>query len=121
MEFNHLLIPSMLIQPIIENAFKHGLDKNSNNLFLEIKLSMLKNNKLRFDIRDSGKNIFMGNISNKKNLSGYKVTMERIKLLNNILSDNIELIFLDNLDQSEILTGTWVRLDLPFQNKIPNK
>lgn len=121
MEFNHLLIPSMLIQPIIENAFKHGLDKNSNNLFLEIKLSMLKNNKLRFDIRDSGKNIFMGNISNKKNLSGYKVTMERIKLLNNILSDNIELIFLDNLDQSEILTGTWVRLDLPFQNKIPDK
>ena len=35
---NEVFIPPMILQPVLENTIKHGIDKSSNNVFVNLKI-----------------------------------------------------------------------------------
>lgn len=47
-----LEIPPLLMIPLVENAFKHGVSETMNNPFINIHL-IIENNTLRFDVENS--------------------------------------------------------------------
>jgi two-component system, LytTR family, sensor kinase len=86
-------IPSMLLQPLIENAVKHGISSLKENGIINVEFSK-NNNDLVVKVQDNG----AGFVYNE-DLSGYglKLTRDRIKLLNQIMTgQNIEFIFEKN-------------------------
>jgi len=70
-------MPSLLIQPLIENAIKHGIGalKNDGRLTVDF---FSKGNDFCIDIKDNGK----GFNENTKDGFGLKLTKDRIQLLN---------------------------------------
>ena len=79
-------IPPLLIQPIIENSFKHGLFHKKSNGNLGIEYS-LKEDLLNVVIQDDGIGRVASKKISRKNTekqisSGIKTTLERIDLLN---------------------------------------
>ncbi len=79
-------VPPLLIQPIIENSFKHGLFHKKGKGNLHVDYSM-KNDVLQVVIQDDGigreqsKKIAQQN-TEKQSSSGIKTTLERVDLLN---------------------------------------
>lgn len=71
-------IPSLLLQPLIENAIKHGIGMNRINGKIDIDFKR-KDDNLSIVIRDNGKGFVLEDAT-----AGYgiKLTRERIQLLN---------------------------------------
>ncbi|WP_165940177.1 sensor histidine kinase [Dyadobacter psychrotolerans] len=77
-ETSHVEIPSLLIQPLIENAIKHGISGLGEIGLLDV--SFIKNeNDLVVEVRDNGKGF---DVSQESSGQGIRLTRERIKLLN---------------------------------------
>ncbi|ODS81396.1 MAG: hypothetical protein ABS46_11565 [Cytophagaceae bacterium SCN 52-12] len=74
----HTEIPSLLIQPAVENAIKHGIASLGNAGQLTIKFSG-DGSDLFISIKDNGRGFKPGTTSEGKGLS---LTQERIRLLN---------------------------------------
>ncbi|MBS1735696.1 MAG: histidine kinase [Bacteroidetes bacterium] len=83
---NQIEIPSLLLQPLVENAIKHGVSGLREKGKVDIHF-YLKNRNLFAEIEDNG-----NGLSGKKNPNGYglKLTDERILLLNKIKGQHIE-------------------------------
>jgi sensor histidine kinase YesM len=76
-EVNDLPFPSMLIQPIVENAIKHGLEPKIEGGEINIQIKKTGENRIRWTIEDTG----LG-MSDKSHLgTGISNTMERIEML----------------------------------------
>lgn len=74
-----LQVPPLLIQPIIENAIKHGLmPSDQPEQTLKLRISS-KANETTIEVEDNGVGFLEDTIYN----TGMRVTTERIKLLNN--------------------------------------
>lgn len=103
----NVLIPSMLIQPILENSFKHGY--SYNHIFLKIKLNIYKKeNQLIIEIINNGKKI-NNSISELQKLGvGIKNTINR---LDTIYKNNY-LYSMKNLDLNK---GVITQISIPFQ------
>lgn len=106
-----VLIPSMLLQPFVENAVKHafvGLEKNGD-IFLEL---ALKENRIACTIRDNG--IGFKTAQSRKKAShksvAIQVTKERLHSL--IKYPNFRM---DELMQDNTVTGTRVRFNIPYK------
>ena len=99
-------IPSLLLQPLIENAVKHGISTMKDSG--EVNLSFSKNNNdMEVTIQDNGGGF---QIKEEQNGYGLKLTKDRIKLLNQIMKgQSIEM----NIKQKSP-TGTIVSLQ--FKN-----
>ncbi|MGE6219569.1 two-component regulator propeller domain-containing protein [Nubsella zeaxanthinifaciens] len=105
------LIPSMLLQPYIENAIWHGImpKEEGGNISLEIKATA--KDTLLISITDDGVGID-NSLAEKKhghNSKGMDLTKERINLLNKIEAKPIHLDIKQNGK-----TGTTVTLELPL-------
>jgi len=78
-----LLIPPMLLQPLVENSFKYGLQRNSNQFKLAIRISK-RNNDLLIEIIDNGPQL--NDNSSPKIYEGLslatKIIEERLNILN---------------------------------------
>jgi len=98
-------LPPLLIQPIIENSFKHGLFHKKGKGNLRIDYSM-KGKLLQVTIEDDGigreaaKKIAMKN-NEKQTSSGIKTTTERIDLLNFNTKDKLNKILIFDLRNAE--------------------
>jgi len=53
-ETNNVLIPSLLIQPLIENSLKHAISTNPDGGIIDISI-IIKAKRLMITIRDDGK------------------------------------------------------------------
>jgi LytS/YehU family sensor histidine kinase len=75
---NETDVPSLLLQPLIENAIKHGVSALQEQGMIEIDISTQQKNVL-LQIKDNGKGF-----TSNQSTSGYglKLTLERIALLN---------------------------------------
>lgn len=107
------LIPPMIIQPIIENAIKHGIRNllNSGTLIITIKDTQ---DSIQITIKDNG-------IGRKKaatldkthsNGKGLQVTSERILLLNSTNNTHLYSINFYDLETKEKAVGTLVKIQL---------
>ncbi len=113
-----LLIPSMLIQPYIENAIIHGFKTKTETGKLDLHFS-LKQNDLECVITDNG--IGFNNTGSAKNhirkndSLGMLITNERLGLLNKNSIEYIEIKNLSELDNGT--TGTRVTLTIPIKKR----
>lgn len=110
-------IPTMLIQPYVENALKHGLLHKREKGNLNISINKNETH-LIFTITDDG-------IGRKKALEikkkqfktyksfGTKATQNRIELLNYNKTEKI-VVDIENLNNQHIHTGTKVMLKIPI-------
>ena len=105
-------MPSLLIQPIIENAIKHGFKDITYQGKLKIDFR-LQNETLEISVIDNGVGIIKSSSkSNHKSLS-YNIIQDRIDILNSTLQNPIaEIKILNNTDATT--TGTHVLIVLPI-------
>lgn len=109
-------ISPMMIQPVIENAIKHGLSQQNNNAVIAIRISE-KEGLLKFEVEDNGRGMAAKNLI--KNHGGHqsvglKNIMERIELLGSKTKGGITIEDLFKQDGSP--AGTKVSLYLPILN-----
>ncbi|MGH1384062.1 tetratricopeptide repeat-containing sensor histidine kinase [Kordia sp.] len=112
-------IPTMLIQPYIENALKHGLLHKKNDRKLKIALfNALDENSIICVVEDNGigrkKALELKALKNKMHQSfGTKVTKERLDLLNYGKANPIG-VEIEDLYEAEKPIGTKVTINIPF-------
>lgn len=103
---NAVEIPSLLLQPLVENAVKHGVASLQEKGIIAIRFTAV-NNHLEISITDNGSGF---NGKQSQNGLGLKLTQDRIHLLNrSSKKQKIEILFKCNQH-----TGTTVHLI--FQN-----
>jgi sensor histidine kinase YesM len=112
-------IPSMLIQPYVENAIWHGLMNKKEKGFIQISINIIDGN-LCCVIEDNGIGIKKGKEikSKRKYLKhksvGMRITKDRLDILNDKDSLNISILDLASLNSKK--TGTRVEINLPYNN-----
>lgn len=111
---DEIYIPSMFVQPFIENAIKHGLLHKQGLKILTINIQQQQNN-LFISIEDNGigrKQSAVINQNKKIKSTGFAIkgVEERINIYNQM---NQEKISFDIVDKEE---GTLVKLCLPVMN-----
>ena len=86
-------IPTMLLQPFVENIFKHAFDEDSKHPEFTIAFKILDKNELQIQISDNGK----GNSRTSKthHSKGIAITKERLKILQPSNLDPIKIDFSD--------------------------
>lgn len=89
-------IPTMLLQPFVENVFVHAFTESSPNPKLTISFKMVSTNILECKIIDNG----MGKNAVKKTKlhrsKGIQLTKERLSLLQDSKNNSVEIDFSDN-------------------------
>lgn len=117
-EINRVSIPSLLVQPIIENAIWHGLlHKQEGSCLLTV--SFIKETEyLRIEVNDNG----VGRQSSKprpkfikkQRSSGVELTKQRLNLLSQSTGLNTRFEIIDLFDQDEKPSGTTVIISIPL-------
>ncbi|MCB9262144.1 MAG: histidine kinase [Flavobacteriales bacterium] len=120
-----IFVPSMLIQPYIENAIIHGLLPKEANRNLTVHFRK-KQNKLECTIEDNGigreqSAILNQNRTKKHKSQGIKVTGERLEILTQDMQEKPEFNIVDLYDENNNPIGTRVTLILPIIKDIKDK
>ena len=116
-----LLVPSMLIQPYIENAILHGLSSKKEEGILTIHIKRELNFIVCF-IKDNGigrkKAMEMNNRRKLKKTSyGLSITQARLDILNKKLNFPVEVKITDLYDERQQACGTLVEICIPVQER----
>ncbi|NJN50093.1 MAG: histidine kinase, partial [Polaribacter sp.] len=118
-EIDHIKIPTLLIQPYVENAVKHGLLHKQGLKKLEIHFEKVEKN-LKITIDDNGigrkKSAELNSIKNKNHVSfATKAMQNRIELLNQFTNTITTISIIDKTNQQGKPIGTKVVLIIPIQ------
>lgn len=76
-------IPSLLLQPLVENAIKHGISPLKENGRLEVRFTKTGGNNLQVTVEDNGEGFDTALAAG--NSYGLKLTRDRINILNQTL------------------------------------
>jgi ligand-binding sensor domain-containing protein/two-component sensor histidine kinase len=111
-------VPTMIIQPYIENAIKHGIMHKEGKGSLLISLER-ENGAIIWTVEDNGIGRKESAVINKKknkehNSIGMKNTAERIETLNALYGFTLKQEVIDLYDDNGIASGTRVIVTLPF-------
>lgn len=115
-ELESIFVPPMILQPIIENSFKHGFKAGDKTNEIIVNLKTKHNEFLLCEISDNGKGIHSKNIELKSQGTGISFSNinERLQLINE--SDHQEeFVFISNItDEFNTLVGLKVTLKIPL-------
>ncbi|MGB0838699.1 MAG: tetratricopeptide repeat-containing sensor histidine kinase [Chitinophagales bacterium] len=117
---NSTYVPSMLIQPYVENAIKHGLWHKKIDGKLSIDLALNNNNTLICTIEDNGigrekaRQFAKSRIHQSK---GMKITSQRLELLNTTLDQPVKVNIIDLHDKNQVASGTKVVIIIPIETE----
>jgi len=112
-------IPTLLIQPFVENAINHGLFHKAGGGILNIKFRLVEEQLLICIIEDNG----IGRVQAKKirtqSIKGYKsrgmqIVDERLNVLEHMNGINVTIDIIDLENFKESLTGTRVTIKIPI-------
>jgi tetratricopeptide (TPR) repeat protein len=112
-------IPTMLIQPYVENAIMHGLmNKEDGKGFLHVDL-LLQNDQVVCTVEDNGigrvKALEIRQQKNNNHQSlGMNITESRLKLVNELYGKNMKAVYTDLVDESGNPAGTKVEINIPI-------
>ncbi len=101
---NHYLVPNLILQPIVENAFKHGISKNLGPSILKIS-TRKKNNMLHLRVFNSGSELPLGWEFHKNKGIGLLNTSTRLMKL---YDDEVKFLIIEMDD------GVSVEIILPL-------
>jgi ligand-binding sensor domain-containing protein len=105
------LIPSMILQPYIENAIWHGIMPKENGGTIDVSIRLKSRELLLIQVKDDGVGID-NSLREKKGehiSQGMSLTKERINLLNQVEANPIQIDIKQNGD-----SGTFVSIEIPF-------
>lgn len=116
-----IFIPSLLVQPIIENALWHGLlHKEGDDRLLEV-IFTGDDKSLFIEIKDNGvgrhKTKPRPNFIKKQKSSGVELTQQRLKLLSQSTGLNTAFKVIDLIDANNKPCGTCVKIRIPIELK----
>ncbi len=109
------LIPSMLLQPIVENAVNHGIFHKKENGTIYVTFKYINENTFEITIEDNGiginksKALFKASSKNYQSNSS-KVLQERLDLLNLSKEWTIAYTSIDKSEKDSTKTGTLITL-----------
>lgn len=105
-------IPSMLLQPFIENAIEHGFATMEHGGIIDLKIEQ-KQNELKIEIQDNGIGFSNDSQETKKHISrAMQITTDRLFLLNKLHQSNARFTV-----KSEKNKGTTIEILLPLNLK----
>lgn len=111
-------IPSMIVQPFVENAIKHGLMHKKGDKNLEVVFSIKKTH-LEVTIKDNGIGRAASETINKKRKKhssfATKAIDSRISLMNKFYDSSIQINIKDIKNDSGEVSGTNVIIQLPIR------
>ena len=116
----NIYVPSLFIQPYVENAIKHGLLHKLNNRKVSVKFYTL-NNSLICEVEDNG----IGRIESQKIKSkraenhqsfATSANERRVDLLNKMLKNKINVTIQDLYSSINIASGTKVLIEIPIES-----
>jgi two-component sensor histidine kinase len=120
-DIDSVFVPSMLIQPYLENAVKHGLLHSNSHKKLNVDFSIEGNN-LKVVIDDNGIGRKRANEINQKRSgqnmgAGFstKANEQRLEILNSIANIGVQIE--DKMDEHQQPTGTRVTLTIQVTKK----
>lgn len=112
----HQKIAPMLIQPFVENAIIHGLNKKKSGGKLTIKFASENESVFTCTITDNGGGRKKGKTDSKRKSLGIQLVKERLSiLLNKTVKEPVEII---DLIENEIPVGTKIIVTLPVNPKV---
>lgn len=109
-DLDETFVPTLLIQPLLENSFNHGLFHKKGDKILKISIDQ-HGSDLRFEIEDNG----VGRNEAKKMVRderkeyeslGLTLVYERIEVLNKINKFNIQFFVEDLYEKHSVAAGT---------------
>ena len=111
-------IPSMLIQPYIENAIKHGLMHKKGNWQLTINFTLI-NKSIQVNIRDNGVGRKASEAINKQRNKHHQsfatdANEKRLDILNKGLQKSISLQIIDHVNNQAAALGTEIIINIPI-------
>jgi two-component sensor histidine kinase len=114
-----ILIPSMLIQPYVENAIWHGLLHKSDVGYLSIRIQQTNQQCIMVEIEDDGIGRDQAKQINKeqtlkKKSYGMQITQNRMEVLSMADGRKNTCTIVDKKDEHGNSTGTLVTLIIPF-------
>jgi len=117
MDADYEQIPTMLLQPYVENAILHGLTPGEKQGLLKINF-FIENNFIHAIIEDNGIGRRKSNEINKDShrshaSMGMKITQDRLKLLGNIQQTTYNARIIDLKDSDGNACGTRVEITWP--------
>lgn len=111
-------MPTMLIQPYVENSICHGLSNKDEPGFINIDLKLL-DDFIEVTIEDDGigreRALEIKKIKNGSQASlGTKITESRLKLVNALYGNEMKIHYEDLMDDKGIPAGTRVVINIPI-------
>jgi len=111
-------IPTMLIQPYVENAICHGLMLRKDKGLVTVSLTLgkdyvscvIEDNGIG---RDASREINLKKQHNHNSL-GTRITESRLKLVNSFYGKSLKTVYTDLKDENGTATGTRVEIHIPI-------
>jgi len=113
-------IPSLLLQPFLENAIWHGLSPKKKDMKLEVFLFKNKENEVRIEIIDNGIGLrksrhIKERKVHKSDSVGISLSKERLEHFSKQYQSKGQIKIMDLEEMDNGLSGTMVIIDLPHK------
>lgn len=118
-ELNEISVPSLIIQPFVENAIKHGLLHKSGSKYLSVIFKKSDRNTLTCCIEDNGVGRKRATEITERRKSDHKsfsteAIQARLKMINDQFGADFRYEVLDLSDANEEPSGTRVNITFPI-------
>ena len=120
-DLDRVMVPSMLIQPFVENAIWHGLSRREGDLGNILINLHREQDSLVCEIRDNGIGLAAsaekkGEAARDKKSLGIEITKKRLNLAGTPRDDGLNVSFQDMKDDKGMALGTSVLIRIPVKN-----
>jgi len=113
---NYQRMPSMILQPYVENAIWHGISNKKNNGKIIVGIKLSKRGLICY-VEDDGigrakAEEIKSNYKTKHKSFGMDITKERLRLMNNTFNENMGVTIIDLKDEDNRAIGTRIEIKI---------
>ena len=113
LDSDEILIPSMILQPFVENAIVHGFNKKTKSSLIKIAFQPQKN-MLKCTVEDNGAGLGTSVNSMQHQSKAIEITTKRLELISLKRNEPASLRIINLVEEDPSLTGVRVEILLPL-------